>query len=582
MKILIFLTVLLSVAFTNAHTQELLSLQDRLKTYLFIQESKPLLEKSKAYEQKGVLNEELSRLSSDKQKEVNEFIQSAQDDLPAEFLLSYLHWREIEKDDQKAIRVLHFAFMYRLLTLRDLIDHPQNDQPQKARELLKNLTNDPQIESDNIFTRANPLMDHLALTIHEKTDLKLVAQALENTPLINQKISLPLYRPYITDPFGFVTGNEISLLARQQDQQKIKELVGSAKTDLTISASLLKEQTDTQALIIEKSKQSDFQIQIIADAGELSFWQEFKAKNLLSDNVQLLIQQEKTQTLADSLLPEFFKNFTAQQQRSQIMIIDSLSKKPMLFITEMTPYKLSQSILIRGPIVTLSKMSLWPQSSLISEEQNQVEAAESSRDPIQLRKNGQLRVATHDGQKGRGEIRSTFVDMISHAQKHIFLQTHFLYDAVIVDALIKRKIQKPDLNIKILIDHNMHYGLGGFPNSLFLWEMKNYGIEIRAHKEITSQKRTMMVVDSAVALLMPEDVALQAFESNSSYQAIQFFSEKDIRVVEDEFESQWSEMHQLFDLNISDFQLPTKGSVLERSRSRLFNDIGTLLIRSRD
>lgn len=579
---MILLTVLLSVVFTNAQTQELLSLQDRLNTYLFIQESNPLLEKAKAYEQKGLFLQELSKLSPEKQKEINEFIQRAQDDLPAEFLLSYLHWREIEKDDQKAIRVLQFAFMYRLLTLRDLIDHPQNNEPQKARELLKNLTNDPQIESDNIFTRANPIMDHLALTIHEKTDLKLVAQALENTPLINQKINLPLYRPYITNPFGFVTGNEMSLFARNQDEQKIKELVVSAKTDVTISSSLLREYPEIQDLLLQKSKQISFQFQIIANPDEATSWQEFKAKNLLADNFQLLIQQENTPSFADSLLPDFIKNFTTQQKSAQMMIIDSLAKKPMLFITEMTPYKLSQSILIRGPIVTLSKMSLWPQSSLIEEEQNQVEAAVSSLDPIQLRKNGQLRLSSHNGQRGRGEIRSTLVDMISHAQKHIFLQTHFLYDSAVVDALIKRKIQKPDLKIKILIDHNMHYGLGGFPNSLFLWEMKNYGIEIRAHKEVTSQKRTMMVVDSAVALLMPEDVALQAFESNSSYQAIQFFSEKDISIVEDEFESQWSEMHQLFDLNISDFQLPTKGSVLERSRSRLFNDIGTLLIRSRD
>lgn len=81
-------------------------------------------------------------------------------------------------------------------------------------------------------------------------------------------------------------------------------------------------------------------------------------------------------------------------------------------------------------------------------------------------------------------VRNILIDMIKSASVTIYMEQLFFYDKYIVDALIKRKIEAPTLDVKILADHNGNFGMNGFPNTIFMQELLASGIEIRARRTI--------------------------------------------------------------------------------------------------
>lgn len=71
------------------------------------------------------------------------------------------------------------------------------------------------------------------------------------------------------------------------------------------------------------------------------------------------------------------------------------------------------------------------------------------------------------------DTRNMLIDMILKAKSHIYMEQLFIYDKYINDALIKKLIQNPLLDVRILADHNGNFGMNGLPNTLFMKELKN-------------------------------------------------------------------------------------------------------------
>ncbi|HCN10430.1 MAG TPA: hypothetical protein DIT01_21075, partial [Lentisphaeria bacterium] len=76
--------------------------------------------------------------------------------------------------------------------------------------------------------------------------------------------------------------------------------------------------------------------------------------------------------------------------------------------------------------------------------------------------------------------RNMLVDMIRRAESNIYIEQLFIYDAYVIDALIKRRRQRPNLDIRIIADHNGNFMMNGFPNTMFLRELDAVGIPVRA------------------------------------------------------------------------------------------------------
>lgn len=194
--------------------------------------------------------------------------------------------------------------------------------------------------------------------------------------------------------------------------------------------------------------------------------------------------------------------------------------------------------------------------------------------------------------------RNIIIDMIAKAQDHIYMEQLFLYDSYVVDALIKKKIQLKDkLKVFVLMDHNYNFGLNGLPNTLFLKEMKNYGIEVRFRKTMgvtaifpngegqtyhQENHRKIMSVDGKYLLGGSSNINPDTLQGSFREFGGQIFSKKVISQFEKRFEDAWYDVDQLTFNEIENFQATVGGKKLGIGFSRFINDLGSLLYRSKD
>jgi phosphatidylserine/phosphatidylglycerophosphate/cardiolipin synthase-like enzyme len=194
-------------------------------------------------------------------------------------------------------------------------------------------------------------------------------------------------------------------------------------------------------------------------------------------------------------------------------------------------------------------------------------------------------------------VRNLLVDMIKSAKKNIYMEQLFIYDKYIIDALIKRKIQMPDLDIKILADDNNNFGLGGLPNSTYMKELISYGIEIRGrillgdpftfpdnttkhyfqenHRKITS-------VDGKVILGGSSNLNPDTLQGSFREFGAQIFQPKQIQIFEANFLADWEDGDKTKDMNINDLQVIIGEKKLTLESSALINSFIRMVFRSKD
>lgn len=194
-------------------------------------------------------------------------------------------------------------------------------------------------------------------------------------------------------------------------------------------------------------------------------------------------------------------------------------------------------------------------------------------------------------------VRNMLVDMIRHAKKSIYMEQLFIYDKYINDALIKRKIEEPDLDIKIVADHNGNFGMNGLPNTAFVKEMQSYGIEVRARKTYgivakfpngkeqsyhQENHRKIASVDGKVLLGGSSNLNPDTLQGSFREFGAQIYDRKVIADFESNFLRDWDDGNKMSDLDIENFQARVGGKLFSKDLSSLINDILSQLIRSKD
>ena len=194
-------------------------------------------------------------------------------------------------------------------------------------------------------------------------------------------------------------------------------------------------------------------------------------------------------------------------------------------------------------------------------------------------------------------VRNMLVDMIKHAKKNIYMEELFLYDKYINDALIKRKIEEPGLDIKIIADHNGNFGMNGLPNTAFIKEMKSYGIDVRARKTYgivakfpngkeqsyhQENHRKIASVDGKVLLGGSSNLNPDTLQGSFREFGAQIYDRKEITNFEATFLRDWDDGEKVADLDIENFQARVGGQLFSKDFSALINDIISTLIRSKD
>lgn len=193
--------------------------------------------------------------------------------------------------------------------------------------------------------------------------------------------------------------------------------------------------------------------------------------------------------------------------------------------------------------------------------------------------------------------RNMLIDMIQKAKHHIYMEQLFLYDPYIVDALIKRKIQQTALDIRILVDHNGNFKMGGLPNSIFLRELKSYGIKIRARNTISvdntfpdgssktyfqENHRKITSIDGKALLTGSSNLNPDTLQGSFREFGVQLFTTSEIKRFETEFLEDWKDPEKVVELDILNFQAILGGHKMSKEFSRLINGVAAMLLRAKD
>ena len=222
-----------------------------------------------------------------------------------------------------------------------------------------------------------------------------------------------------------------------------------------------------------------------------------------------------------------------------------------------------------------------------------------------------VRLAEADVDGTIKNARNILVDMIVHAEESIYMEQLFVYDRYVNDAMMKRKLQKPEIDIKIIADHNGNFGLNGLPNTIYFKEMLNHGIEIRTrdtagfphtfkngvvksyHQE---NHRKVTLIDGKVLLGGSSNLNPDTLQGSFREFGAQIFDIKEIAEFEEQFFSAWNDDELSSPVYLDEkgvltkdehghpepFALALAGKKLSARQSALINDLGAWIFRSKD
>jgi phosphatidylserine/phosphatidylglycerophosphate/cardiolipin synthase-like enzyme len=221
---------------------------------------------------------------------------------------------------------------------------------------------------------------------------------------------------------------------------------------------------------------------------------------------------------------------------------------------------------------------------------------EVTTDTIAFQGSSIVRLAETDIDSKIVNTRQLLVDMIIKAQKTIYMEQQYFYDKYVVDALIKKKIEKPKVDIKVILDPNQNLELGGLPNTIFLDELIDSGILVRARKAkkvllksnvtgkliVPLNHRKIIAIDSKVFLGGSSDITPNSLQGSSREFGAQVFSRKIAKSFERRFIQDWNNPDKVLIMDIENFRAKLDGKTLSKENSNLINKILSLLLRSKD
>jgi phosphatidylserine/phosphatidylglycerophosphate/cardiolipin synthase-like enzyme len=208
-----------------------------------------------------------------------------------------------------------------------------------------------------------------------------------------------------------------------------------------------------------------------------------------------------------------------------------------------------------------------------------------------------IRIAEADVDGTIKNVRNMLVDMIMNAKKNIYMEQLFLYDAYIVNALLKKKAQQPNLDIRLVIDHNGNFGMNGLPNTIFVKELVDAGIAVRARKTYgveahfpdgtkkeyhQENHRKITSVDGKVVLGGSSNINPDTLQGSFREFGAQVFDKKEVLSFDARFSKDWKDAEKMEKLDIENFEANVLGKHLDKKTSSLLNSILSKILRAKD
>ncbi len=235
--------------------------------------------------------------------------------------------------------------------------------------------------------------------------------------------------------------------------------------------------------------------------------------------------------------------------------------------------------------------------SYLAKKDEILKSMEITKDKYLVKGESVIRLAEADVDGTIKNVRNILVDMISKADKNIYMEQLFLYDSYVVDALIKAKRQNPLLEIKLVVDHNGNFGMNGLPNTLFIQRLVDAGIEVRARKTygITANfpdgstkeyhqenHRKITSVDGITVLGGSSNINPDTLQGSFREFGAQIFDKAEVASFEQRFKRDWNDSEKMEILDIENFEANVQGIKFGKRSSAIINGIGSMVYKSKD
>ncbi len=226
-----------------------------------------------------------------------------------------------------------------------------------------------------------------------------------------------------------------------------------------------------------------------------------------------------------------------------------------------------------------------------------LKAFEVTKDSYKVNKPTKVRIAEADVDGTIKNVRNMIVDMIVKAKSHIYMEQLFLYDPYIVDALLRKKAKEPNVDIRLVLDHNGNFGMNGLPNTIFVKEMVDSGIKVRARKTygITANfpdgtkqdyhqenHRKISSIDGKVVLGGSSNINPDTLQGSFREFGAQIYDKSQVKLFEDRFKKDWDDSEKMVSLDIEHFEAVVLGKQLDKKESNLLNAILSKILRAKD
>lgn len=208
-----------------------------------------------------------------------------------------------------------------------------------------------------------------------------------------------------------------------------------------------------------------------------------------------------------------------------------------------------------------------------------------------------IRLAEADVDGTIKDVRNMLVNLIAKAQKNIYMEQLFLYDPYIIDALVKKKTQNPEIDMKIVIDHNGNFGMNGLPNTIYMKQLvdnnifvrarKTYGIKAEfpdgTHKDYHQENhRKITSIDGRVVLGGSSNINPDTLQGSFREFGAEVYDVNEVRSFDKRFLADWNNPEKMERLDIENFEAKVLGKDFDKRTSALINSFVSMLFRAKD
>ncbi|WP_127715020.1 phosphatidylserine/phosphatidylglycerophosphate/cardiolipin synthase family protein [Halobacteriovorax sp. HLS] len=596
-----------------------------------------------------LFKEELESLSENDKVYADSMIKNLSNHVPNDFLKAMVYWKVISKDSERFRDVLIFTMMYKSFILRDVLYSPTGSKNSKeyARKKLKELYHRKDFSQESFYSTLERDFHEKATIISSFKNVDVLIKAIKETNAITFSIENKFIPQYSLSFQGYIPGNELKLFnndrtnvgllkwyAENTIQPNIKnnskidisnhmsfiknpqlikiiEMIDEAQESILISATYLGGSLGTSLsnYLIEKVKEQkiknkDFKIIIFHNANiPLS----------LSDEVNITLLSLSTKVLRDENLSNSFFIIKSNDSliknedkvnHAKAIVIDGNTNYPQALLGSKNladsngGYSFDNSIWIKGPAAAVIQNSLYEDIVLYSKTPTQKKVIEKyfkiTKEEYPRAGFQPLRITESDFKGHIKNTRNIIVDMIIHAKENIYMEQLYLLDPYVINAIIKKKIERPDIDIKIIIDNSEIFNMNGLPNSIFIKEFALNGINLRARKNLVLKSNTtpntnkaflqfnnrkVISVDGEKMVIGSADLSAQGLQGNQREIGVQIFDKTEIAKFEKSLLLAWADSTKTINLDIENFEANINGKTFSKTFSSLINSVSKAFLK---